>query len=162
MQVNDRTHRVRVDGEQVEVDGVPLTVIPTAGARLLVRGRDDHGQRVVSLDGAAFAGSASVGGVATTISVRTAQAAALGEALASGAGARAAGSQLKAPMPGRVVKVLIKVGEVVQRGAPIVIVEAMKMENEMHAPASGTVLKVHVVEGATVDAGQLLVELELG
>jgi biotin carboxyl carrier protein len=117
---------------------------------------------VVSLDGQGFATAASVAGVATTIEVRTAQAAALAEAIAGGAGARAAGSQLKAPMPGRVVKVLIKVGERVERGAPIVIVEAMKMENEMHAPASGTVQKVHVVEGATVDAGQLLVELELG
>jgi biotin carboxyl carrier protein len=117
---------------------------------------------VVSLDGQGFAAAASVAGVATTIEVRTAQAAALAEAIAGGPGARAAGSQLKAPMPGRVVKVLIKVGERVERGAPIVIVEAMKMENEMHAPASGTVLKVHVAEGATVDAGQLLVELELG
>ena len=160
--VNDRVHRVRVDGEQVEVDGVAMTVVPTAGARTLVRAGEGHEQKVVSLDGLAFAGAASIAGVATTISVRTAQAAALAEAMAGGAGARAAGSQLKAPMPGRVVKVLVKVGETVQRGAPIIIVEAMKMENEMHAPASGTVLKVHVVEGATVDAGQLMVELELG
>ena len=162
VRVGERVHRVRVEGERVEVDGVAVTVIPTAGARTLVRDCEGPGQRVVSLDGQAFAGAASIGGVATNIEVRTAQAAALAEAVAGGPGGRAAGSQLKAPMPGRVVKVLIKVGDRVERGAPIIIVEAMKMENEMHAPASGTVLKVHVVEGATVDARQLLVEIELG
>ena len=161
VRVGERVHKVRVHGETVEVDGVPMTVVPTAAGRTLVRACEGAGQRVVDLDGQAFARAASVGGVAAVVEVRTAQAAALAEALAGGPNGRAAGSQLKAPMPGRVVKVLVKVGEAVERGAPIVIVEAMKMENEMHAPASGTVLKLHVAEGATVDAGQLMVELEL-
>jgi len=57
--------------------------------------------------------------------------------------------------------VLVSVGQAVERGAPVVIVEAMKMENELRAPAAGTVLRVHASEGAAVDSGQLLVELEL-
>ncbi len=161
VRVGERVHKVRVEGEQVVVDGVTMTVLEAAGGRTLVRASDGPGQRVVNLDGQAFAGSASIAGVAVPTEVRTAQAAALAEAMLGGAGGRAAGSQLKAPMPGRVVKVLVQVGQTVERGAPIIIVEAMKMENEMHAPASGTVLKLHVVEGATVDAGQLMVELEL-
>ena len=162
VRVGERTHTVRVQGEQVVVDGVPLIVQASPGGRTLVRDGDGPGQRVVSLDGQAHAASASVGGVAAVVEVRTARAAALAEALAAGGAGGAAGSQLKAPMPGRVVRVLVQVGQAVERGAPVIIVEAMKMENEMRAPASGTVLRVHVSEGATVDAGQLMVELELG
>jgi biotin carboxyl carrier protein len=162
VRVGERTHRVRIEGERAVVDGeLALQVLPAPGGRTLVREAEGPGQRLVTLDGQAFASAASVAGVAVDVEVRTAQAAALAGALGPRAGG-AAGSQLKAPMPGRVVRVLVAVGQAVERGAPVVIVEAMKMENEMHAPASGTVLKLHVAEGATVDAGQLLVELELG
>lgn len=138
-----------------------LTVLETPGGRTLVRSADGHAQRCVTLDGQAFATSACLGGLATTLEVRTAQQALLAETMASGSTGGAAGSHIKAPMPGRVVRVLVQVGQQVERGAPVIIVEAMKMENEMHAPASGAVLAIHVGEGATVDAGQLLVELEL-
>ena len=161
VRVGERTHTVRVDGDRAEVDGVPMTVLATPGGRTLVRPADGHGQVCVTLDGQAFAAAASVGGEATALEVRTAQAAQLAEALAVGRAGGAAGSRLKAPMPGRVVRVLVAPGQAVERGAPVIIVEAMKMENEMYAPASGTVLVVHVSEGATVDAGQLLVEFEL-
>jgi biotin carboxyl carrier protein len=160
VRIGDRRHVVRVEGERAEVDGVALTVLATPGGRTLVRSTDGHEQRCVTLDGQAFAGAASLGGLATALEVRTAQQALLAESAASSTGS-SAGSKLKAPMPGRVVRVLVKVGERVERGAPVIIVEAMKMENEMHAPATGAVLTVHVAEGATVDAGQLLVELEL-
>lgn len=138
-----------------------LTVLATPGGRTLVRSADGHEQRCVTLDGQAFAAAACLGGQATTLEVRTAQQALLAESMASSSTGAGAGSKIKAPMPGRVVRVLVKVGQQVERGAPVIIVEAMKMENEMHAPASGAVLAVHVAEGATVDAGQLLVELEL-
>jgi biotin carboxyl carrier protein len=62
-------------------------------------------------------------------------------------------------MPGRVVKILIREGEAIELGAPAIIVEAMKMENELHAPASGTVARIAVAEGDTVDAGQILCEI---
>jgi len=161
VRIGDRRHTVRVDGEHAEVDGVPLTVVATPGGRTLVRSEDGHQQRCVTLDGQAFAATACLGGVATTLEVRTAQQALLAETMASGSTGGAAGSKIKAPMPGRVVRVLVAVEQMVERGAPVIIVEAMKMENEMHAPATGKVLAVHVVEGATVESGQLLVELEL-
>nr|WP_276572691.1 MULTISPECIES: biotin/lipoyl-containing protein [Nannocystis] len=63
-------------------------------------------------------------------------------------------------MPGRVVRVLVSAGQSVERGAPLVIVEAMKMENELLAAVAGTVKAVHVGEGVAVDAGQALVELD--
>jgi len=161
VRIGERRHVVRVDGERAEVDGVALTVLATPGGRTLVRAAEGHEQRCVTLDGLAFAAAASLGGVAATLEVRTAQQALLAETMASSSTGGAAGSKIKAPMPGRVVRVLVTAEQQVERGAPVIIVEAMKMENEMHAPASGKVLAVHVVEGATVESGQLLVELEL-
>jgi biotin carboxyl carrier protein len=67
---------------------------------------------------------------------------------------------LKAPMPGRVVRVLAKPGDAVTAGQPLLVLEAMKMENEVKAKASGTVLAVHVTEGAAVESNARLLTLE--
>jgi biotin carboxyl carrier protein len=64
-----------------------------------------------------------------------------------------------APMPGRIVKVLVKAGEAVQPRQGLVVVEAMKMENELRAPRGGTVAEVRVTEGASVEANAVLVVL---
>lgn len=63
-------------------------------------------------------------------------------------------------MPGRVVKVLAKVGEHVDKGQAVLIVEAMKMENEVKSPRAGVVKVVHVAEGAAVEGGTVLMEIE--
>lgn len=63
------------------------------------------------------------------------------------------------PMPGRVLKVLVHEGDVVEAGAPLVVVEAMKMENELFAEQGGTVTKVHVTPGTNVEGGAKLVEI---
>lgn len=65
-----------------------------------------------------------------------------------------------APMPGRVAKVLVKVGDVVAARQGLVVIEAMKMENELRAPGAGTVVEVRAVPGAPVDANAVLVVLE--
>jgi biotin carboxyl carrier protein len=62
-------------------------------------------------------------------------------------------------MPGKVVRVLVKNGDTVLARQPLVVVEAMKMENELRAGRDGTVAEVHAKEGASVDAGALLVEI---
>src|SRR5438270_628837 len=66
-------------------------------------------------------------------------------------------SPLRAPMPGRIVKILLKVGDRVTVGQPAIVVEAMKMENELRATRAGTVQAVRCEEGAAVEAGQDLV-----
>ncbi len=66
---------------------------------------------------------------------------------------------IKSPMPGRVVKVLIAKGDTVQAGQGLMVLEAMKMENEVRARAAGTVAEVHVTAGATVEGGARLVTL---
>ena len=65
-----------------------------------------------------------------------------------------------APMPGRVVKVLVKAGDRVAARQGLVVVEAMKMENELRAPGEATVRDVRVSEGASVEAGAILIVLE--
>lgn len=76
-------------------------------------------------------------------------------------GALAKGPQkILAPMPGKIVKVLVKVGDEVAIKQGVVIVEAMKMENELKAPRAGTVKEVKAVEGASVEAGSVLVIVE--
>lgn len=71
--------------------------------------------------------------------------------------AGAGGSQnVAAPMPGKVVRVLVSPGQQVQPGQGLVVVEAMKMQNEMKALRAGTVLSVAAKEGATVTAGEIL------
>jgi glutaconyl-CoA/methylmalonyl-CoA decarboxylase subunit gamma len=66
---------------------------------------------------------------------------------------------VKSPMPGRVVKVLVKPGDEIAVGQALVVIEAMKMENELKAPRAGGVLEVRCVEGAAVEAGQDLVSM---
>jgi pyruvate carboxylase subunit B len=63
-------------------------------------------------------------------------------------------------MPGLVVRVLVEPGDVVRAGQGVVIVEAMKMENELKAPADGTVARIDVQPGKTVEKGTTLVTLE--
>ena len=83
------------------------------------------------------------------------------EAIEADAAAAAAGpSRLEAPIPGKVVKVHVKVGDEVEAGQALVVLEAMKMENELTADQNGTVTAVHVEPGQTVDTGEPLAELE--
>jgi biotin carboxyl carrier protein len=67
---------------------------------------------------------------------------------------------VKSPMPGRVVRLLVAEGDEVRAGQAVVVVEAMKMENELAAPTPGKVTKIFVTQGATVEGGAQLVEIQ--
>jgi biotin carboxyl carrier protein len=67
---------------------------------------------------------------------------------------------IKAPMPGKVVRILAAVGAQVKAGQSVLVIEAMKMQNELKAPKNGVVKKINVAEGAAVEAGQALAEVE--
>lgn len=77
--------------------------------------------------------------------------------LAAARGALASGGTLTAPMPGKVVKLLVKEGDTVIEGQPLLIMEAMKMQNELRAMSEGVVKKISTSEGATVETGSLLI-----
>ena len=68
--------------------------------------------------------------------------------------------RIAAPMPGKVVRVLVKAGDAVRARQAVIVVEAMKMENELRADRDGTVAEIHAREGMSVEAGALLVVIQ--
>jgi biotin carboxyl carrier protein len=80
------------------------------------------------------------------------------EALA-GAGSKKKGMRVRAQMPGKIVRVLVKTGDEVAKDQPLLVMEAMKMENEIRAPSAGKVEKLAVAEGQAVESGADLVSL---
>ncbi|HZO13194.1 MAG TPA: biotin/lipoyl-containing protein [Polyangiaceae bacterium] len=140
---------VHVGGEPIEVD-----VIEAEGA-LSVR----VGDRVFDLwlehDGRRVG---FVGAGARTFAVIESERSRLGAAVSRTGDS--GGGQVSAPMPGRVVKVLVKEGDVVEAGTPVVVVEAMKMENELCAEAPGVVRTIRVQPGENVEGGSPLLLLD--
>ncbi len=76
------------------------------------------------------------------------------------ASATAGRQNLTASMPGKVVRVLVMEGQAVEAGQGLIVVEAMKMQNELKAAKPGRVAKIHVKDGATVEAGEALLIIE--
>jgi biotin carboxyl carrier protein len=76
------------------------------------------------------------------------------------AGAAVKGAKIKPPMPGRIVSVEAKVGDQVKKGQPLLVLEAMKMQNEVSAPVEGLVKAINVKPGQTVDANTVMIEIE--
>ena len=69
-------------------------------------------------------------------------------------------AEIRTAMPGKVVRIIANVGDEVQKGSNVIVVEAMKMQNEMKSPIDGIVKEIKVVEGSTVNAGEVLVVIE--
>lgn len=81
--------------------------------------------------------------------------------LAGGSDLSASGkAEIKTAMPGKVVKLLLNIGDEVKKGDGVMIVEAMKMQNELRSPTDGSVVEIKVAEGATVAAGDILAVIE--
>lgn len=149
--------RVRVDGEEHEVLLEP--------GRVVVDG-EAHAARVAG-EGPAF--EVSVGGRKHAVRIDGTSVQVDGEALdvhvqalaPAAAGARHHGSAgpVHPPLPGRVAAVKVKAGDQVKAGQCLVVLEAMKMQNEIPAPADGTVREVRVREGQLVEARDVLVVL---
>lgn len=77
----------------------------------------------------------------------------------AGAGRPSEPQDVLAPMPGRIVKILAAEGQSVAQGQALLVMEAMKMQNEIRAPRSGNVQKIYTAEGASVESGAALVRL---
>lgn len=154
-----RPGRVRVswDGAAHEVDARVVERDRHATSLSLVRVGDGAASRQVRSVATGRNGltEVHVGGVVVEAIVNGRRTAGDGGS-ASAEGA----SRLTAPMPGKVVRVLVAPGDQVEARQPLVVVEAMKMENELTAPRAGTVSDVPVTEGMSVEAGRLLAALE--
>jgi biotin carboxyl carrier protein len=158
--VGGREIEVEVDGDKVTVAGVTRTamlrtIAGTLPRQLLVDGRPT----VLTLRSVGRGQwSLSVGGdrwEAEVVDERTRHI----RSLTAGSSAARGPATLRAPMPGLVVRVLVEAGQEVAAGAGIVVLEAMKMENELKAPSAGVVRAIRVGAGEPVEKGQVLVEL---
>ncbi len=145
---------VRVDGEIVrahlrEVPGTPglLLTIGDTTHRVIARRGATRGQYTLSVNGRTYAADALD---ERTRAIRD---------LSAASGAAAGPAPLIAPMPGLVVRVQVAEGDTVASGQPLVVMEAMKMENELRAPSAGTVRRVAVAPGTAVEKGTVLIEL---
>ena len=160
--LNGKREELEVDGESVtigghtvlarvdEIEGTPVRLI-TIGSevhRVIVRRGASRGAYTLWVDGFRFDGEA--------LDERTR---AIRDITAESSKSSGPAS-LIAPMPGLIVRVNAVPGDVVQAGQGLVVMEAMKMENELRAPATGTVKTVFVEPGKAVEKGTVLVEFE--
>jgi pyruvate carboxylase subunit B len=143
----------RVNGSEVGVHAGPAG--PNT-VHLLIDGES----RVVTiehLDGGRF--RATVNGRVIDGSVRDARSLLL-ERYGMSNGAEVVERTIRAPMPGLVVRVLVEPGDAVEAGQGVVVLEAMKMENELRSPSAGTVGAVHARPGTAVGKNELLMEID--
>lgn len=146
--------KIVVDGRAVEIEKEQLAgsaEVEPGVYSVLVGGRSFE---VRMLPGAAK--NAEVQGRRFKVEVQDPRNASRSSKTALGAGRQ----NLAAPMPGKVIRVLVKKGDSVETGQGLVVVEAMKMQNEMKSPRAAQVIDVRVKDGDTVGAGETLVVLE--
>lgn len=163
VQLNDERKEVTLGSEGVcyedasaeraelsDIEGSPIRMmkIGTRVYRVVVQRRQGRGRYTLWIDGYRFEAEA--------LDERTRAIRDLSAATAGPVGP----APVRAPMPGLIVRVNVKVGDEVQAGQGLVVMEAMKMENELRATAAGTVRSVEVSPGTAVEKGALLVALE--
>jgi biotin carboxyl carrier protein len=163
VQLNDQRKEVTLGSEGVsyeagsaqraelsDIEGSPIRMmkIGTRVYRVVVQKRQGRGRYTLWIDGYRFEAEA--------LDERTRAIRDLSAATAGPVGP----APVRAPMPGLIVRVNVKVGDEVQAGQGLVVMEAMKMENELRATAAGTVKSIEVVAGTAVEKGALLVALE--
>jgi len=162
VQVNGRPHEVTVVerlGElEVTVDGKRLDIayeeVDSLGQVAVRVGAMSYG---ISIEGGASSVTAVIAGHLYAVELEDER------ERAAHAAARAAskgGGVVKSVMPGVVVQLLVKPGDTVEKGQPLLVLEAMKMQNEIAAPSDGTVTAVHVAEKQAVGTGAKLVTLK--
>lgn len=158
--MGDDTHEVERTGDGVRIDGRDLPVefvhMPyQAGGHLRI---GDRGYAILS-ERSENGWRIQLGGRHFHLSVEDERERAIRE-LTGGTGSAVSGRDLRAPMPGLVVKVLVEPGERVEAGVGLVVVEAMKMENELKSEGPGVVEAVQVEPGQTVNRDDVLVTFE--
>lgn len=155
-------HEVTLDGAQVIVDGeaVMAHVLPVDGTPVQLAQIGDQVHRVVARRGAGRGTyTLWVDGYRLEVEALDERTRAIRD-LSANAAPDTGPAPLVAPMPGLIVRVNAQIGDRVQPGQGLVVMEAMKMENELRAQAAGTVKNVLVASGATVEKGTVLLELE--
>lgn len=162
VKVGDMDVDVELDGDIVTVDGVAsvahLSEVEGTPVRMVTIGDEVH--RVVARKGATRGKfTLWLDGFRYDVEALDERTRAIREL--SGAGKEASGpAPLIAPMPGMIVRVAVQVGDTVEPGQGLIVMEAMKMENELRATSAGTVKAVLAQPGTAVEKGTVLLELE--
>ena len=162
VRVGDEEIEVAHDGAEVRVDGASfearLAEVEGTPVRMLTVGDEVH--RIVVRPGASRGRyTLWVDGFRHEVEALDERMRAIRE-LAGATAGPVGPAPLLAPMPGMVVRVQVQVGDVVQAGQGLVVMEAMKMENELRAASAATVKAVLAEPGTAVEKGALLIELE--
>ena len=162
VQVGDEVLDVTVDADRVTVDGASVVAYVTdvegTPVRMVTVGDEVH--RVVARRGATRGRyTLWLDGFRLDVEALDERTRAIRELSAASAGPGGP-APLVAPMPGMIVRVAVQVGDQVQAGQGLVVMEAMKMENELRATAAGRVKSVLAVPGTAVEKGALLLELD--
>jgi biotin carboxyl carrier protein len=170
VEISGRTRRVEVtrinEGYAVSVDGhrhvADVTTINGIVSLILGESgtRSSHEITIVEQPPSSGSLTVHVNGRAVTAVVGTSRGSWARRSQDAGTGGGAGPRSVTAPMPGKVVRVLVKTGDLVTARQGLVVVEAMKMENELRASKAGTVADVKVSEGASVEAGTVLMVIE--
>lgn len=162
VQIADQTVEVELDGDRVVVDGTEVTarIADLSGTPLVVLSVGDTVRRVAVTRGPQRGlYTLSVDGRKLEVEALDERTRAIRE-LSAATAAPAGPAPLVAPMPGLIVRVNVEPGAVVHPGQGLVVMEAMKMENELRATSAGVVRAVRVTPGTAVERGTTLVELE--
>jgi biotin carboxyl carrier protein len=147
---NEKSWAIRLDGKPVEADVAQITQYTFS---ILLHGRSHELCLTPQPDG-----SFKIEDGEQELAVRVADPRAW---RGRSSDLQAAGRQnIVAPMPGKVVRVLVKAGDAVEAGQGLLVVEAMKMQNELRSPKRGVVQRLSVSEGEPVNAGQVLLSVE--
>ena len=158
--IGGRSYQVVVDGERVLVDGrevrASIQTVPGTPVRHLVF--DDRSASFAVIPDGQGRWTLLDQGEAVEVEVLDERTRHIRNLVGAGK-SQARGGTMKAPMPGLVVRVLVEPGQVVTTGMGLVVLEAMKMENELKAAAAGVVEAVAVKPGQAVEKGQVLVTL---
>ena len=158
--LRSRIYVIDVEGGAVTVDGERLeshwAAIPGTPLIHLLLGKDSWTVACQQLDNRRWALGAA--GERFEVEVQDDRSKQI-EALTGQERKAAVGGVVKAPMPGLVVRVEVTMGQAVAAGEGLVVVEAMKMENELRAPSTGVVAQIHVKAGDRVEKGAALVTL---
>src|SRR5690606_8231633 len=161
--LNGRTFEVAIDGDSITVDGTPVAaeLAEIAGTPLRHLLADGHGLEFAARRLGSGRWALHLDGVSLDADVLDERTRALRE-VAAAVAPPAGPTPVRAPMPGLVVRVEVQPGQSIEAGQGVVIMEAMKMENELRAAAPGVVSRVLVQAGQAVEKGAVLVEFEVG
>ena len=158
VRLGDTTYTFDRTNGALTLDGAPLDARLehlSANTVLLVLDGRPH---VLTVERQGAQATITVGGHILEAEIKDATALLL-ERFGVGDAGAAAEREVRAPMPGLVLRVLVEPGQRIEEGQGLLVLEAMKMENELHAPAAGTVAAVHVKPGEAVGKSDLLIEL---